>query len=586
MNRDTSGELMSGAVRNLLKSQRGDVSRQLSLAVGIGALGGFLLIIQAWFLARIVDAVIFHQASPNQVMPWAGAMAALFLVRSGLIFLSEQVSFDAAAIIRQNLRNRLFSHVQLLGPLYLSRESSGDIATVIIDGVEALEAYYARYLPAMSLAGLVPLSILAFVLPLDWQSALVLMLTAPLIPFFMILIGKGAERLNQKQWKQLARMGGHFLDVIQGLTTLKLFNASRREAQVIARISDDYRQATMKVLRVAFLSALALEFFATVSIAIVAVLIGFRLLFGELDFFVGFFILLLAPEFYLPLRSLGTHYHARMDAIGAAGRMVEILHTSPPESPSTAQSLLHGKLLRVDFHEVHFSYEEQRTALAGIEFSVRAGERVALVGPSGGGKSTVVNMLLGFIRPGKGNVRVNGLDLNRLDREQWRKRLAWVPQNPRLFHGSIRDNVCLGLSEVPEQAIWTAARAARADGFIRHLPEGLDTLVGEGRRGLSGGEVQRLALTRAFLRDAQLVILDEPTANLDRKSERYIQLAIDELAKHRTLIIVAHRLATVRKADRILVLDRGLIVEDGSHQRLLGAGGLYSSLINAQGSLA
>ena len=513
-------------------------------------------------------------------------MAALFLVRSGLIFLSEQVSFDAAAIIRQNLRNRLFSHVQLLGPLYLSRESSGDIATVIIDGVEALEAYYARYVPAMSLAGLVPLSILAFVLPLDWQSALVLMLTAPLIPFFMILIGKGAERLNQKQWKQLARMGGHFLDVIQGLTTLKLFNASRREAQVIARISDDYRQATMKVLRVAFLSALALEFFATVSIAIVAVLIGFRLLFGELDFFVGFFILLLAPEFYLPLRSLGTHYHARMDAIGAAGRMVEILHTSPTESPSTAQSLLHGKLLRVDFHEVHFSYEEQRTALAGIEFSVRAGERVALVGPSGGGKSTVVNMLLGFIRPGKGNVRVNGLDLNRLDREQWRKRLAWVPQNPRLFHGSIRDNVCLGLSEVPEQAIWTAARAARADGFIRHLPEGLDTLVGEGRRGLSGGEVQRLALTRAFLRDAQLVILDEPTANLDRKSERYIQLAIDELAKHRTLIIVAHRLATVRKADRILVLDRGLIVEDGSHERLLGAGGLYSSLINAQGSLA
>ena len=566
-----------------LKSQKSKAGYFLTLSVGIGTASGFLLILQAWCLAQVVDGVVFQQHSLIDVMHWLWAMLAILLLRSGLSYVSEQVAFKAAADIKQDLRDRLFQHVQLLGPIWLQNESSGDLATIITDGVEALEDYYARFLPAMSLAALVPLSILVFVFPMDWRSALVFIFTAPLIPVFMILIGKGAERLNQRQWKQLTRMGGHFLDVIQGLTTLKLFNASRREAAVIERISEDYRHATMKVLRVAFLSSLALEFFSTVSIAIVAVLIGFRLLFGELDFFIGFFVLLLAPEFYLPLRSLGTHYHSRMNAMGAAERMIEILET-PIEATSTTSTLQIQKQFKsIAFNNVHFCYEEGRTALNGAEFEINAGERVAIIGPSGAGKSTVINMLLGFIAPQRGAVTLDGEDLRHIDLKQWREQLAWVPQSPRLFHGSVAENITLGLSDYSEKTLLDALHLAYAEEFVEKLPEGLNTIVGEGARSLSGGQIQRLALARAFLRNARLILLDEPTANLDAQSERLVQMAIDNLARDRTIVTVAHRLHTVKKADRILVMDKGRLIEHGNHDQLMVANGLYRALVDARG---
>ena len=563
-----------------LKGQKTLAGRHLSLAVGLGVLAGFLLILQAWCLARIVDGVIFQQQTLVEVMPWAWGMLALLLVRAGLAYASEQVAFQAAAVVKQALRERLFERLQALGPLYLAGQRSGAIAMVLTDGVEALEAYYARYLPAMSLAGLIPLAILAFVLPMDWQSALVMLVTAPLIPFFMILIGKGAERLNQSQWRQMARMSGHFLDVIQGLTTLKLFNASRREAKVIARIADDYRNATMKVLRVAFLSSLALEFFATVSIAIVAVLIGFRLLFGELDFFTGFFVLLLAPEYYLPLRSLGTHYHARMEAIGAAEQMLEVLDTPlPPQSDGGRP--LPDVPLAIRIEALHFAYEPGRDALNGVDLAIGAGERVALVGPSGSGKTTLVNLLLGFAGPQQGRIVINGEALGDLDLAGWRARLAWVPQRPRLFHGTVADNIRLGRPGATVQQLAEAARLAQADEFIDGLPDGMDTVIGDGGRGLSGGQAQRLALARAFLRDAELVIMDEPTAHLDAHSEALIQRALETLADGRTLLTIAHRLETVRQSDRIVVLDAGRVAEQGDHAALMAQGGLYRCLVGA-----
>ena len=447
--------------------------------------------------------------------------------------------------------------------------------------MEALESYYARYLPAIALMALVPLSILAMVLPRDWVSLLVMLLTAPLIPFFMILIGKGAERRNQRQWRQLTRMSAHFLDVIQGLTSLKLFNASRREAAVVARISDDYRQTTMSVLRVAFLSSFALEFFSTISIAVVAVLIGFRLYWGEMSFYDGFFVLLLAPEFYLPLRNMGTHYHARMEAIGAAEGMVELLETALPERPRVWRSLGGEGPFPLVFDHVRFSYPDGRQALDHLCFEIGAGERLALIGPSGAGKSTAIALLLGFLHPVGGRILVAGSGLDRIDPRQWRQRLAWVPQHPRLFHGTLLDNIRLGDQAADQAAVEAAAEKAGAAGFIEALPEGYLTRVGDRGAGLSGGQIQRIALARAFLKDAPLVIMDEATAGLDLESERQIQQALDQLARERTLLMVAHRLNTVRRVDRILVLEAGRLVEEGPPATLERRKGHYWRMLQA-----
>jgi len=555
----------------------------LRLAVAIGLASGGLLILQAWLLARTVDAVVFEQAVLQQVMPWLWGLLALFLVRAGLAWASEQAAFQAAVQVKLALRELLYRHVQKLGPAWLSGERSGDIVNTLSDGVEALEAYYARYLPAMSLMALVPLAILVFVFSHDWLAGVVMLVTAPLIPLFMILIGKGAEQRNQRQWRQLAWMSAHFLDVIQGLTTLRLFNASRREAQVIARISDDYRRGTMSVLRIAFLSSFVLEFFSTVSIAMVAVLIGFRLYWGEMDFMHGLFVLLLAPEFYLPLRNMGAQYHARMEAIGAAERIVEILDTPVVETPGKLTSVAGLRQADIRFEAVSFRYPDGRQAVQDIDLVIRPGETLALVGASGAGKTTLINLLMGFLQPQGGLIRVGGVPLQDIAPEAWRRQLAWLPQKPQLFPGSITDNIRLGMPSAGREAIQQAATLAQAVDFIEALPQGWDTRVGEAGQGLSGGQVQRIALARAFLRDAPLVILDEPTANLDLDSEARVHAAVRTLAAGRTLILIAHRLRTVREADCIVVLDDGRIVQTGTHAELLQSSPLYRHMLNAYG---
>jgi ATP-binding cassette subfamily C protein CydD len=542
------------------------------------------MMLQAWLLARVVDAVVFKDAGLEQVERWLLAIFALFLVRAALAWLAEQAAFRAAIQVKLHTRDFLLRHLFSVGPVHLGSERTGELTTVVSDGVEALEAYFARYLPAMSLMAMLPLAILVVVFPLDWLSGLVLLITAPLIPAFMILIGKGAEKLNQSQWRKMARMSAHFLDVIQGLTTLKLFNASRREVANVARIADEYRRSTMAVLRVAFLSSLVLEFLATVSIAIVAVSIGFRLLWGEMDFLYGFFILLLAPEYYLPLRNMGTHYHARMEAIGASERLLRILALKPPREEAAAISHVPElSAASIRLRDLAVVYPNGTRALNGVSLEIAPGERVGIVGPSGSGKSTLFNLLLGFVAPAEGDVSIGDVPLSAIPLDDWRARLAWVPQRPHLFANSVAENIRIGRPQADDQALLAAAQTADAAGFIDALPEGFATRIGDGGRRLSGGQAQRIALARAFLRDAPLLLLDEPTSNLDPDSEGLVQTAVEAVTRNRTVLVIAHRLRTVRQLDRILVMEQGRVCAQGTHDELVQHSETYRDLLKDLG---
>lgn len=575
-----------------LDAQRHLAGRWLPLAIGCAGAGGLLAILQAWLLANAIDAAIFRAASLAQSQPWLWLLLGVFAVRALLAWGAERAAVQGSLHIKTALRARLYRHIQSLGPAWLAGQRTGALTADLIQGIEGLDAYYARFLPAMALTLAIPAAILLVVLPLDWFSALILLLTAPLIPLFMLLIGQGTERLNRRHWKDLARMSGHFLDNIQGLATLKLFNASRRETRTIARVCDDYRRSAMGVLRVAFLSSAVLELFASLGIALTAVFIGFRLygtdlpFLPQIGFLQGFFILLLAPELYQPLRNLGTQYHARLEALTAAERLLTILKTPLPERGTVRRPARAGCGVHIRFEGVRFDYAPGRAALSGADFEIRAGERIALVGASGAGKSTVASLLLGFVRPDAGRILVDGADLATLDPDDWRHSLAWVPQSPRLFSGTLLDNIRLGAPDASLESVREAARHAQADGFIEALPEGYLTRVGERGVGLSGGQIQRVALARAFLRDAPLAILDEPTASLDPASESAVQAGIESLARGRTVIAVAHRLATVERADRILVLERGRVAESGTHAQLLTRAGLYRRMVAAYEGVA
>ena len=556
----------------------------LGLSILAGWAAVVVLALQAWLLAGIVTAVSFDGRDLASQRVALFTLLALLPLRALLSWGSAHLATRAAVILRQELRREFFDQLRKLGPAWLASRHGGSLTTALGDGIEALGGYYSRYLPATAQVAAVPFTLLLFIAPSDWLSALILLATAPLIPFFMILIGKGAERRNQRQWRQLARMSAHLLDLVRGLPTLKLFNASRREAGVVAHISEEYRRRTLSVLRVAFLSSFTLEFFATVSIAVVAVVIGFRLFWGEMEFLHGFFVLLLAPEFYLPLRTLGSAYHDRMEAIGAAEQLLEVFRAEPRQAASATRPFepAHDKGVGIELKKVGFRWGDGRPGIEALELAITAGERIAIVGPSGAGKSTLMNLLLGFLQPDTGEILADGQSLAQLDPASWRRQLAWVPQSPHLFHGSVRHNIALGMPEASAEAIEEAARQAHCLEFIGRMPRGFDTLVGEGGQALSGGQRQRLALARAFLRRARLVLLDEPTANLDLASERLIQQAVERLAEQATLVTIAHRLHTVRSADRILVLEQGRLVQQGDHHRLAGEPGPYARLLGGR----
>jgi ATP-binding cassette subfamily C protein CydCD len=588
----------------------------LIFTLGLGAAGGLLTVLQARGLSQAIDQVFLKGDTLSDILGLLALLLLIIVVRS-VIAWGEEVSAHAiAASVKHDLRERLFTHIAALGPAFTSGERTGELSNTAVEGIEALDAYFSQYLPQLALSALVPLTVLFFVFPLDIISGLVLLMTAPLIPIFMALIGSLAESLTRKQWLSLSRMSAYFLDVLQGLTTLKILGRSREQARMIARMSDRYRDVTMSVLRVTFLSALALELVATLSTALVAVEIGLRLLYGQLSFEHALFILILAPEFYLPLRLLGTRFHAGMSGFEAAQRIYAILETPVPSGdrrpqqadmeqissapfsrtkahPATIQfhqepiwlqgttpATKQSPFEYISFEDVHFSYPDERAALNGVTFRILPGKINALVGPSGAGKSTIAGLLLRFFKPRSGQVYYGARFLHEISLEDWRKQVAWVPQNPYLFDDTLAANLRLARPQATFDQIVQAARQAGIDDFIRSLPEGYDTRIGEHALRLSGGQAQQLAIARAFLKDAPFIILDEATSNLDPESEDRLRESISRLAQDRTLLVIAHRLATVQSAGSIVVVDKGRVVECGSHVELMRADGLYRRLVH------
>ncbi len=553
----------------------------LILTVIYGILGAVAVIAQMTFLSRIVNKVFLFHEGLTQVWPLLLLLSGAIIARAGLVWIREVTAQDGAIRIKSELRQRLFVHLLQLGPIYCKGESTGELVTTVSEGIERLDAYVSRYLPQIALSAFVPLLIAAYILPLDWTSAVLLLVTGPIIPLLMIMVGSYAERHVQRQWLALSRMSGYFLDAVQGLTTLKLFGRSGEARERIARVSDSFRERTLKMLRVAFLSGMVLEFMTAAAIGLIAVTLGVRLLDGGISFESAFLVLLLAPEFYRPLRELGVHRHAGMEGKVAAKRITEILETPVPVHASASSSKRPINQLTITCTGVTYTYPgSERATLKEVNLILSPGTCTALVGRSGAGKSTLVNLLLRFMDVHDGQITINDIPLVELPVEVWRENVALVPQRPYLFYGSVLANIRMGCTSASDDKAAEAAELAGAAEFISRLPHGYATEIGERGVRLSAGQAQRIAIARAFLKDAPLLILDEPTSNLDPESERLIRQALDRLMRNRTVLVVAHRYNTIASAEHIAVLEDGRIVESGEPVALMRCDGVYARLMS------
>ncbi len=566
--------------------------KEFFLTILFAALGAVAIIEQAHSLSILIGGSFLKQQTLSLLLPVLLFFVLITLARFAAHWLSETFAATMATRLKFTIRQQLIEHLNRVSPALIDLERSGEMSHVVTNGIEALDAYFRSYLPQLFKSTLIPILILIYVFPLDLLSGFVFLLTAPVIPVFMILIGQLAKEATQKQWKTLSSMSAFLLDVIEGLTTLKILNRSKVLVERIERVSESFRQATMRVLRIAFLSALVLEMAATISTAIIAVEIGLRLLYAKMAFVDAFFILILAPEFYQPMRLLGSSFHAGMEGFEAAQRMFQLFEL-PAQSISVVSSkeAVPPKAFSVKghfvFREVRVRYpQSERLALDGVSFELLAGKKNVLIGKSGAGKSTVFNLLLKFLQTESGQILVDGQPLNDIPPQQWYQVISWVPQKPHLFHDTIEQNVRLAKPQADMEQVREACRKARLHDFIEALPQGYQTLVGEQGARLSGGQAQRLALARAFLKDAPVVLLDEPTSNLDPELDAEILEILQDFARDKTQILIAHRLSTVKSADRIVALHEGRVADVGSYEELIQPGRFLGRLAESAGGVA
>jgi len=533
--------------------------RYLVLAVAVGGVTAALVIAQAWLLAVVVAGAFIHHQDLATLRAPVVALFAVIVGRAVLAWASERAAQRASATVKSDLRHALVTHIAALGPAAVDRHRQGSLAVLATTGVDALDDYFARYLPQLFLAVIVPVAVIVVTGGVDWIAAVIVAVTVPLIPLFMALVGASTRQRTQRQLRLLQQLAGHFLDVVAGLPTLKVFGRAKAQAAAIKEVTDAYGDATMATLRVAFLSSLVLELLATISVALVAVAVGLRLLGGHLGFQTALFVLVLVPEAYLPLRQLGTHFHASANGVKAAEEVFAVLE-QPLPTRGTGRTVPDPARHPIVVDGVEVVYPGRPLpALQRLSLAVEPGETVVVAGPNGCGKSTLLAVVLGLVQPTAGAVRVGDADLADLDPDAWRATLAWVPQRPHLFAASIADNVRLGRRDATDEQVGRALADAGLSSVVAALPDGVDTVLGDRGAGLSVGERQRLALARAFVRDAPLLLLDEPTANLDGATEDGVLDALVRLMAGRTVVMAAHRSSLLALSDRVVQLAPELV---------------------------
>ncbi|MEZ8286808.1 thiol reductant ABC exporter subunit CydD [Vibrio splendidus] len=569
-----------------LKQQSKLAKRWLMIAIGLGVLSSVFLIAQAALLASILHQLIIENVDKSELVGHFVGLALSVVGRAGCTWGREIAGYRCGEQIRVYIRQLILDKLRELGPAYIKGKPAGTWATLLLEQVEDMQDFFSRYLPQMSLSVMIPFIILVVVFPVNWAAGLIFLVTAPLVPLFMALVGMKAADANRKNFKALQRLSGHFYDRLQSMTTIRLFDRTNAETEVLKGASEVFRTRTMDVLKIAFLSSAVLEFFTSISIAMTAVYFGFTYI-GELDFghygagitlFAGLFILILAPEFYQPLRDLGTFYHAKQQAVGAAESIVEFLETDITKVKSGNTQLDSAQGINIEAQELKVFSPEGVQLVGPISFALNTRQSTALVGPSGAGKTSLINAILGFM-PYEGSLKINGIELRDLDLASWRKTISWVGQNPLLLHGSIRDNVTLGKHDIADQVVQNALEQSFASEFVNE--HGLDYMISDRSGGLSVGQSQRLALARAMIQDGQFWLLDEPTASLDTRSEQLVMKGINSNIESRTALLVTHQLAPLRSVDNILVMRNGGLVEQGHYSQLSTAGGLFEEMLNA-----
>ncbi|HFK4066249.1 TPA: cysteine/glutathione ABC transporter permease/ATP-binding protein CydD [Kluyvera ascorbata] len=581
MNKSRQQELTRWLKQQSVLSRRWLMTSRL-----LGFVSGVLIIAQAWFLARILHHMIMENIPREALLLPFIQLVLIFILRAWVVWLRERVGFHAGQQIRFEIRRQVLDRLQQAGPAWIQGKPAGSWATLILEQIDDMHDYYARYLPQMALAACVPLLIVVAIFPSNWAAALILLVTAPLIPLFMALVGMGAADANRRNFLALARLSGHFLDRLRGMDTLRIFGRGEAETENIREASQDFRHRTMEVLRLAFLSSGVLEFFTSLSIALVAVYFGFSYL-GELNFgsygtavtlSSGFLALILAPEFFQPLRDLGTFYHAKAQAVGAADSLKTFLEAPLAHPEQGDQTLDTSEPVTLCAKDLFITSPEGKMLVGPLNFTLSAGQRAVLIGLSGSGKSSLLNALAGFL-PYSGSLKVNGVELRNLHPEGWRRMMSWVGQNPQLPASTLRENVLLGNPDASKQQLQQALDKAWVSEFLPQLPDGIDTVVGEQAARLSVGQAQRVAVARALLAPCRLLLLDEPAASLDAHSEQRVMQALTEASTQQTTLMVTHQLEGLTEWDAIWVMENGQIIEQGTYQQLVDANGVFTSLL-------